>query len=133
MAGKSNWGENYDQTFDITNLTTTFSDNSRVALTPAVIQAFVYIDYTKGNEDELQVLVEYSPVFDDTSPSNLFFADTISDNDGTTETFIFRFTQSGTFRIPVQLGESEDRIRVSCRGAGTPPFTGTASLYCSVR
>lgn len=129
------WGANQDQTFDVTSgsLTANFNDNVRIADCPSVIQGFLYIDYTKGSEDSLELRLEESFVDDDNPSTEQYFQETIIDNDGLTTLFVFSFTQSGKYRIPFKLGESEDRIRVSVRGTGATPYDGSASLYFGIR
>jgi hypothetical protein len=129
------WGYDQDETFNIASggLTLNFADNQRIANCPTVIQGFLYIDYTKGNETELQVRLEESFVDDDNPTTELYFQETIIDNAGLVELYTFKFTESGMYRIPFQLGESEDRIRVSARGEGTPAFSGEVNLYFGIR
>ena len=129
------WGPNQNQTFIIPSgsLTSSFDDNLRLANAPSVIQAFVYIDYTKGNEDALELRLEESVIDDDNPSTELYFQETIVDNDGLVTLFLFKFEQTGKYRIPFQLGESEDRMRVSARGTGVPPFTGSVNLYFGIR
>jgi len=129
------WGVDQDQTFIVSsgNLTTNFEDNTRLANVPYVIQAFVYIDYTKGSEDYLEVAVEESLVDDDSPSTELYFYETIVDNEGYVEKYIFKFTESGRYRLPMQVGESEDRLKISVRGAGTPPFDGEVTLFFGIR
>ena len=129
------WGENQNQTFIVPSgsLTINFADNLRIANCPSVIQAFIYVDYTKGSEDALEVRLEESLVDDDNPSTEMYFQETIVDNDGLVTLFVFRFTETGKYRIPFQLGESEDRMRVSVRATGTPPFSGDVTLYFGIR
>lgn len=129
------WGFNQDETFVISSgsLTANFDNNVRIANCPSVIQAFLYIDYTKGSEDSLEIRVEESLVDDDNPGTEMYFQETIVDNDGLTTLFVFQLKTSGKYRIPIQLGESEDRMRVSVRGTGATPYDGNATLYFGVR
>ena len=129
------WGYNQDETFVIASgsLTPNFGDNIRIANCPTVIQAFLYVDYTKGSESALEVRVEESFVDDDNPTTELYFQETIVDNAGLVELYTFRFEVTGKYRIPYQIGESEDRLRVAARGVGTPAFSGTVKLYFGIR
>ena len=127
------WGVNQDETFVVTTLTADYADNRRLANLPDVIQYFLYIDYTKGSETALEIRVEVSCVEDDNPATEGYYVETIADNDGYVEQFIFKLTESDKYRIPLQVGEGEDRVRVAVRGAGTPPFSGTAVLHFSIR
>lgn len=129
----SKWGADYDETFVVTTLTADFDDNVRLGNVPDVIQAFVYIDYTKGSETSLEIRIEESMIDDDNPTTELYFGETIADNNGDVEQFVLRLYASGNYRLPLQIGKAEDRIRVAVRGAGTPPFSGTATLYYGVR
>lgn len=129
------WGPDQDDTFVVAagSLTDTFEDNMRVANTPTIIQAFIYIDYTQGNETKLEMRVEESPQEDEGVTVEDYFVETIADNEGCVTPYIFCFETSGRYRIPFQIGESEDRLRVAVRGAGTPAFTGSVTLLYGVR
>lgn len=129
------WGYDQNETFNIASggLTLNFEDNLRIANAPTVIQFFLYVDYSKGNETELQIRVEESFVDDDDPNTEQYFQETIVDNAGLVELYTFRFTETGKYRIPFQLGESEDRVRVSARGEGAPAFTGEVKLYFGIR
>ena len=129
------WGYEQNETFVVASgsLTADFTDNWRIANAPTVIQAFLYVKYTKGNENQMEILIEESAIDDDNPSTEMYFCETISDNDGFVEHFILKLTESGDYRIPLQIGESEDRIKVSVRGDGTPAFTGAATLYFGIR
>ena len=129
------WGYNQDETFNVASggLTPNFDDNIRIANCPTVIQAFLYVDYTKGSEDALEIRVEESFVDDDNPTTEQYFQETIVDNAGLVELYTFRFEVTGKYRVPYQIGESEDRLRVSARGAGTPAFSGEAKIYFGIR
>jgi len=129
----SKWGIAYNESFVVTALTPNFVDNARLANIPYVIQAFVYIDYVKGSETALEIMIEESNTDENNPGVELYFVETIADNDGFVDPYLFKLTETGAYRIPLQVGESEDRLRVSVRGAGTPAFTGTATLYYGVR
>jgi len=128
------WGVNQDETFEVTTLTADFADNIRLANVPYVIQAFLYIMYTQGDETELEIRVEESCVENEDPVTEHYFVETIADNSGYVEPFIFKLTASGNYRIPIQVGEGEDRMRVAVRGGGgAPPYSGTAKLFFSIR
>lgn len=129
------WGYNQDETFVVSSgsLTANFNDNVRLANCPEVIQAFLYVDYIKGSEDALEIRVEESLVDNDNPGTEMYFQETIVDNDGLATLFVFSLEISGKYRIPIQVGESEDRMRVSVRGVGATPFSGEASLYFGIR
>ena len=129
------WGYNQDETFNIASgdLTQNYEDNVRIANCPTVIQFFLYVDYTKGSEDSLEVRMEESFVDDDNPTTEQYFQETIVDNAGLVELYTFKFTETGKYRIPFQVGESEDRMRVSARGTGTPAFDGEVKLYFGIR
>jgi hypothetical protein len=129
------WGYNQDQDFIVASgsLTANFNDNVRIANCPSVIQAFLYIDYNKGSETSLELKLEESLVDDDNPGTEMYFQETIADNAGLVNLFVFSFTETGKYRIPIQLGESEDRMRVSVRGTGATPYDGAATLYFGIR
>lgn len=130
------WGIPGTQTFIVVSgsLTDDFADNVRIAQIPAdAQQTFVYVDYTKGTEDRLEVKIEEARVDDVFNSPTRFFQEVIVDSDGYVAPFVFKFTASGKYRVPLPAGVSEDRIRVSVRGYGLLPFSGGAELLYGVR
>ena len=131
------WGPNLDEDFVIGagDLTADFADNTRVgrlAGGSGVGQMFLYVEYEKGDEVELEIEVRFSSS-EDAPPGEAFFAETITDDAGAVENFVYKRATSEQFRIPIQFGKSEDYCRISVRGTGgAGPFTGEAILFFGI-
>jgi hypothetical protein len=132
------WGPNLDEDFIVdagSPLTADFADNSRVgrlAGGSGVGQMFLYVDYTKGDETEMDVDVRFSSA-EDAPPGETFFTEVISSDVGALGVFRYRLIATENYRIPIQFGRSEDYAQVSVRGTGgAGPFTGTANLFFGI-
>ena|SRR3989304_5139377 len=138
------WGESLSETFQVgfsgPQLTSDYVDNRKIArlsgstasVSSKFDQAFVYVKYTKGSEDGIDVLASFSRV-EDQPPGEDFFDEVIRDDatSGLLEDRSYRMATSGTKRIPLQIGKSEDRLMVSVRGFGAAaqPYTGVVELF----
>jgi hypothetical protein len=129
------WGPNLDEDFVVAALTAAFADNSkigRLAGGSGVGQLFLYVDYTKGDEAEMEVEVRFSSA-EDAPPGETFFTETIVSDVGSVGVFLFKMSATEKYRIPIQFGKSEDYAQVSVRGTGgAGPFTGTANLFFGI-
>jgi len=116
-------------------LTANFADNRRVgrlAGGTGVGQMFLYVEYTKGDETNLEIEGRFSSA-EDAPPGETFFSETISSDAGIVALFRYRLSLTENYRIPIQFGKSEDYVQISVKGTGgAGPFTGTANLFFGI-
>lgn len=129
------WGLNLDEDFNVVALTAAFADNrkvGRLAGGSGVGQMFLYVEYTKGDETNLEIEGRFSSS-EDAPPGETFFAEAIASDVGNVGIFRYRLLATENYRIPIQFGKSEDYVQISVRGTGgAGPFTGTATLFFGV-
>lgn len=131
MPIAARWGLKENEEFEITALTSTFdAANSRLANIRQSDVVLIYLDYSKGAEDKLEIKMEYS-LCGDAPPNEEFFEECVVSNaSGEVTPFRHFFLTTGKYRIALPMALGEDRIRVSVRGVGAA-VDGTAKLYFS--
>ena len=131
------WGINGDQLFACPagTLTNTFTDNQKLANLKHVNQFLLYVDYAQGDESGVEIMLEVSPAEDNGPPTEQFYLDVAVNVAGTVTPFTYKIASTGKYRIPLPVGVSEDRIRVSVRsyGPGPYPSSGSLNLFYSVK
>jgi hypothetical protein len=119
-------GENRMQIFTNTVLTGSYQhlDSPRAAGRGA---GFLYVNYAKGTETGLTLLVELSPQDD---PTNQYSVPLI-DGSGNVTPGPLLLAASGNYRFAVPAGYHETNVRVSVKATGGTP-TGTVNAYLNV-
>jgi len=118
------WGLQQNETFTGT-LTANFNDNKKTAYLKQTDSIVIYVDYQKGDEDELQLQASMS--FHDDGPDPVAKEAVVENSTGLVTPFIHRFTESDKLRIIIPISPQENEVEVSVRGLnGTP--TGTFTI-----
>ena len=122
------WGPKQDETFVIGTgeLTLFFTDNQKVAVLRAAGHFNIYIDYTKGTEDEIQIQIE-TEIKDDT-PGGFFIEAARDVNDGKYIKDPIRIVETSRLRIPIPVVAGESKARVSIKAVGSVVTPGPVTI-----
>ena len=120
------WGENENLDFIISSatsvLTTSFGDNTQIALLPRTQTFILLVRYpVKGAESELQIRVEYAQQFE--TVKNFYRESVMDVNTKEVQAFDYRINSAGNYRIALPVSIQEDQVKISVRGLGSGPFT----------
>jgi len=125
----SSWGTGYDTTFSVAGagLTKDYADNNRIGNIISADSYYLYLNYTKGDEDGIEIRREFNA--SDGSGNDYFLATEIDASTNVAEEDIIQFTSSGKYRLFEQCSLQERFIKVSVRALASssdPPYSGTS-------
>ncbi len=122
----SRWGEKRDETFEIAGgtLTTDPIANQKVARLSNTSQLIIFVDYTKGTEDSIELF----PEFEDKDDQGKFFNLTGRNASGDYIVDSVKLIATGKYRIPLPTVLRESRVKVGVRANGDLTTTGAVTL-----
>jgi len=109
-------------------LTTDYNDTKGEGDIKDQIQSLVYVDYTKGTEDYVEIVISFSHTESDFFSSSYIYYDSDADEFLLKELPI-RMRETGRRRIPLPVSILETKIEVKARGFNLGGSPGTVKIF----